>query len=54
MKYWIILNNTQFGPMEATELLSYNPTLDTPVWHEGLENWVALRDVPALRSLVEQ
>lgn len=54
MKYWIILNNTQFGPMEARELLSYRPTLDTPVWHEGLENWVALREVPALRTLIER
>lgn len=52
MKYWIILNGTQFGPMEAEELIAMHPTLESPVWHEGLEKWVALRNVALLHDML--
>ncbi len=48
MKYWIIVNGAQLGPMELSELLSLNPRPETPVWHEGLDDWVSAAAVPEI------
>ena len=55
MKYWIIINNNQTGPLTVDELASvsgFGP--DTPVWHEGLTDWTTAGEVAELRALIEQ
>lgn len=54
MKYWLILNGSQLGPMEASELIAMRPSMQSPVWHEGLDNWVALKDVAELRDMLAE
>ncbi|MDE6267437.1 MAG: CD225/dispanin family protein [Muribaculaceae bacterium] len=54
MKYWVIFNNKQEGPFSLEELRQYPLTLQTPVWHQGLTQWVTAQEVDELRSLIEQ
>ena len=40
MKYWIIVNGTQLGPMDLAQLINtprFGP--ESPVWREGLADW---------------
>ena len=53
MKYWIIINNEQAGPFELEQLSSMPIKPDTPVWHEGLPNWVPAAQVAEIRNLFE-
>ncbi|MDE7152947.1 MAG: CD225/dispanin family protein [Muribaculaceae bacterium] len=53
MKYWIIINNKQEGPFTLEELSRYPLTLQTPVWHQGLPQWVKVKDVAEVRYQVE-
>lgn len=53
MKYWIIINNEQAGPFELEQLSSMPIRPDTPVWHEGLPNWVPAAQVDEIRNLFE-
>lgn len=54
MKYWVIFNNKQEGPFTLEELRHYPLTMNTPVWHQGLPQWVQAQEVAELRSLIEQ
>lgn len=54
MKYWIIVNGAQLGPMELSELLALNPRPETPVWHEGLDDWVSAAAVPEIAEAFVQ
>lgn len=54
MKYWVIINNKQEGPFTLEELARYPLTLQTPVWHQGLPQWVKVKDVAEVRFQVEQ
>ena len=40
MKYWIYRDGLQRGPFTIEELADMNLTPDTPVWYEGLDNWI--------------
>ena len=53
MKYWMIINNEQAGPFELEQLSSMPIKPDTPVWHEGLPNWVPAAQVTEIRNLFE-
>lgn len=47
MKYWIIVNDTQQGPMEFEQMLNtpgFGP--DMPVWREGLPDWTTVSRLP--------
>lgn len=48
MKIWIVLNGVQQGPysMDQLRLMPVGP--DTPVWYEGLPEWVPASQAPAL------
>lgn len=39
MKYYIILNDVQLGPLDGQELRRLPITPQTPVWHEGMADW---------------
>ena len=54
MKFWVIFNNKQEGPFTLEELRQYPLTMTTPVWHQGLPQWVQAQEVAELRSLIEQ
>ena len=44
-KYWIIDGGLRKGPLTAAEVRKMNLSGDTPIWRDGLENWVALRQL---------
>ena len=53
MKYWIIIENRQYGPLTIAEIASSGQLRrDTPVWHEGLSEWVTAGDVEELAVLL--
>lgn len=55
MKYWIIINGMQLGPMELSEVAStpgFGP--DTPVWREGLPDWTTAAHLPETAALLPQ
>lgn len=55
MKYWIIINNSQQGPLTTDELSAVDGFgTDTPVWHEGLTDWTKAGEIEELRILIEQ
>lgn len=52
MKYWLIIDNVQKGPLSIEEVAAQpglNPS--TPVWHEGLSDWTTAGAVPELAAL---
>lgn len=51
MKYYIILNDVQLGPLEEQEIRRLPVTPRTPVWHEGMPDWVPCADVPELADI---
>lgn len=55
MNNWYILyNGQQIGPMSENELLAYNPTPDTMVWHEGLAEWQPVYNFPSLMARINE
>lgn len=54
MKYWVIFNNKQEGPYTLEQLQQYPLTMQTPVWHQGLPQWVTADRVPELRFMIQQ
>lgn len=52
MKYWIIIDSVQKGPLTFEEL-SVQPGLNpsTPLWHEGLSDWTTAGAVPEVATL---
>lgn len=53
--YWIILDAEQLGPFTADELRrNYGHVLsaETPVWHDGLADWVTLGEVEELTGII--
>ena len=52
MKYWVIINDTRLGPMSLEQLMrTPGFGLESPVWREGLPDWVPARDLPEFASL---
>lgn len=53
MKYWIIIDNVQRGPMSLDELAAIRGlSASTPVWHEGLADWTVMGAVPELAAML--
>nr|WP_290090809.1 DUF2752 domain-containing protein [uncultured Duncaniella sp.] len=55
MKYWIIVNDTRLGPMDLEQLIAtpgFGP--ESPVWREGLPDWVSARNLPELADRFTQ
>ncbi|MDE7181365.1 MAG: DUF4339 domain-containing protein [Muribaculaceae bacterium] len=47
-KYFLIINGSQVGPLDYAELREAGLTIDTPVWREGLPDWVKASQLPEL------
>ncbi len=52
MKYWVVIENTQKGPFSLDELKEHSLTPNTLVWHEGLSQWVAAKEVKDVMDLI--
>lgn len=52
MKYWIYRDGLQRGPFTIEELADMDLTPDTPVWYEGLDNWITADRSPGLQPLL--
>lgn len=50
-KYFLIIDGRQTGPFGYYELRSAGLTPDTPVWRNGLDNWVKASTLPELVPL---
>lgn len=51
MKIWVYLNGIQQGPYTFDELSQLQITPSTPVWYEGLSQWLPASEAPATASL---
>jgi hypothetical protein len=53
--WYIFIDGKEEGPYSVKELLLHpRVTLDTLVWKEGFDQWIALRKVKELRRLFEK
>lgn len=52
MEYWIIKDNAPCGPFDEEQLAGLNITADTPVWYDGLSDWIPAADVKEFAGLV--
>lgn len=51
-QYFLIIEGRQHGPYPWNELRQAGLTADTPVWREGLDNWVKASTLPELNELL--
>lgn len=51
-KYYIHNGQNEIGPFEIEQLKTLNIKNETPVWHEGLQNWTTAGNVEELKTLI--
>lgn len=54
MKIWVYLNGIQQGPYTFDELAQLPINQSTPVWYEGLQQWMPACEAPATAGLFGQ
>lgn len=52
MRYYIIYNGQQVGPMTREQLLSYGLNPNSQIWAEGMPQWVPAYTVPELMEIM--
>ena len=52
MKWFIAENGKQTGPLQESELLAHGLTVNSLVWHDGMEQWTRAAQVPELYHLL--
>lgn len=52
MRYYIIYNGQQVGPMTREQLLSYGLNPNSSVWTEGMPQWVPAYTIPELMEIM--
>lgn len=53
MKYWIIIDSVQKGPLSVEELYAIpGLNMSTPVWHEGLADWTTAAAIPEIAAII--
>ncbi len=52
--FYIDNNNTQKGPIAGERLLEFGVTPETPVWCNGMPDWMPAREVSELKPLFQQ
>lgn len=50
--YWIIINDTQQGPYSLEQLGEINLSTNTPVWREGMTEWIPAGQIEELAALI--
>ena len=53
MKIWVYLNDIQQGPYTLEELSQLPVTASTPVWYDGLPQWLPAGEAPETAALFE-
>lgn len=53
MQYWINHNGVQSGPVDLDALKEMGLTSAAYVWHEGLDDWKKITQLPELQGLYE-
>lgn len=48
--YYLDATHQQVGPLSLEQLLASDITLDTQVWHDGMEAWQPARELPELAA----
>lgn len=51
MKIWVYLNGIQQGPYTLDELRALSLTASTPVWYEGLAQWMPASEAPLTSAM---
>lgn len=51
MKIWVYLNGIQQGPYTIEEIAQLPLTPSTPVWYEGLQQWMPANEAPATAAM---
>lgn len=51
-KYYLYNGNCQYGPFSYAELKHQHLLRNTPVWYEGLNEWVPAGSVEELQAIV--
>lgn len=51
MRIWIYLNGIQQGPYTLDEVAAMNLLPSTPVWYEGITQWMPASEAPATAAL---
>lgn len=54
MKYWIISDRQQTGPFDEADLENIQFDETTPMWHEGLPDWVPAVRIAAAKTILER
>lgn len=54
MRYYIIYNGQQVGPMSREQLLSYGLNPNSSVWTDGMPQWVPAYTIPDLMEIMPQ
>ena len=52
MEFFIIKNDEQHGPFTIDQLRGMGIDANTPVWHQGLDNWTVAADIDELRDIL--
>jgi len=53
MQYWINHDGVQTGPVDRSQLAEMSLTSRAYVWHEGLDDWVKITQLPDLQGLYQ-
>ena len=48
--YFILDGQNELGPFSFEELIQKNLKLDTPIWHDDIENWTTANNLDELKS----
>lgn len=54
MEYWTIIDNRHAGPFTAEQLVEMGILPDTPVWHDGLPDWVHASEVQEIVDAINR
>ncbi|WP_315824256.1 DUF4339 domain-containing protein [Paraflavitalea speifideaquila] len=52
MKKYYLYNGAQYGPFSYAELKHQHLLRDTPIWYEGLNEWVTAGSVVELQAIL--
>lgn len=53
-KYFLIINNNQFGPYSLSELQNISINKDTLVWHKSLTEWTKAENIDELAAILHE
>lgn len=54
MKYYVVINDKEFGPFDTEQLSALDITAETEVWAPGMDEWQLAGNVPELAEVLER